>query len=335
MNGLPNALFAQHLQQKQISAFMSYLTANDYDTESIIKDIFYKDNDSFLARFCQQNKFDDLFFNTLIHTMKTCIKFHQCTSFKDMDYAISKYYESIRGNSDNYFNEHHIGKFELICDQRYISERNIPRELNKYFNDCRLTVLDFDAFPFKSNITGKRTKRKLIQKILRNCWKNKYFYDINGEPEWFHQCDLTCKHIESCLSLKNIQYALQLHAKQVDLIKLLSYFTKQYKDLIKDFHHIITTHLNFDKELNAKNYAIINKIITTNVPCDIEKCNPFKRNNRNKNEESIINGMKFDEYNDQFTYQYYVDLLDNIHCYFIHSYDIGFKIETQFAESLM
>ena len=53
------------------------------------------------------------------------------------------------------------------------------------------------------------------------------------------------------------------------------------------------------------------------INCDIDKCKSFARNNRGSENE---NKQREGEKDENDALEYYIDLLDNIHCYFLHSY---------------
>ena len=65
----------------------------------------------------------------------------------------------------------------------------------------------------------------------------------------------------------------------------------------------------YDQLINSKD---------TNLSCDISKCRVYSRNNRQKEIISI-------ECKDK-RLPMFIDILDTIHCYFIHSVDIAYRI---------
>ena len=67
--------------------------------------------------------------------------------------------------------------------------------------------------------------------------------------------------------------------------------------------------------------SIYNELINNtadNVRCDIGKCSMYSRNNRERETVNI-------ECKDK-KLSMFIDILDTIHCYFIHSVDVGFRI---------
>eukprot|EP01084_Bolivina_argentea_P304993 526824_1 len=76
------------------------------------------------------------------------------------------------------------------------------------------------------------------------------------------------------------------------------------ESILNSFHHLLCVH---DSEKDFEEiYNILGK-------CDILKCNIFKRNRRKRNKKENNSS-------------YIDDIMDKIHCYFQHSYDIGFRL---------
>eukprot|EP01084_Bolivina_argentea_P109346 195453_1 len=135
-----------------------------------------------------------------------------------------------------------------------------------------------------------------------------------------------CK-METCESLKRIVTMLHFYQSTIsnddekngDL--LLDYVQNQYKELLTDYQHIISNHLNKSKKENDDNYYIINCKCKKYIQCDLSNCNNYQRNNRDRCKEQII-----ENYDSLLTI--YTDIIDTIHCYFIHSFDTGFRIKS-------
>ena len=83
---------------------------------------------------------------------------------------------------------------------------------------------------------------------------------------------------------------------------------------------MIQNHLNTPSKLkDDSNYKYINNTLINMVKCTISNCLHYTRNNRNRESEK-----RNDDDDDDGIF--YTDLLDNIHCYLIHSYDTGFRV---------
>ena len=62
----------------------------------------------------------------------------------------------------------------------------------------------------------------------------------------------------------------------------------------------------------------------------ILNCKQYSRNNRDrdKQDKNNINNQLINNQTDEFKVIFYTDLLDTIHCYFCHSYDVGFRMRS-------
>eukprot|EP01084_Bolivina_argentea_P084624 152977_1 len=105
--------------------------------------------------------------------------------------------------------------------------------------------------------------------------------------------------------------------------KLSEYLIKNCKQLINDYHYILENTLNEDNipssEANTQFAKLYNELVEKNgLLCDITKCNIYLRNNRER--ETQLN-----ECNDKHLLTY-INILDSIHCYFVHSVDVGYRI---------
>eukprot|EP01084_Bolivina_argentea_P144793 253964_1 len=139
-----------------------------------------------------------------------------------------------------------------------------------------------------------------------------------------------CNDIYSCKSVIRIKLALHFYQdiningkdqneiNQTDKF-ILTYFNDINRNLINDYHHILIDHLDCNtKQENNKHFEFINKTIA--LKCNISKCPQYIRNNRDRQKKQIIKLKHNPET------LFYIDLLDTLHCYFIHSTDIGFRM---------
>eukprot|EP01083_Nonionella_stella_P069624 185698_1 len=106
----------------------------------------------------------------------------------------------------------------------------------------------------------------------------------------------------------------------VDINNILA--SDSHVTLVNDFHHLIQKHrANFEQ--------IYDTLIKANngKECDIKLCVPLRRNHRNRHRLCIetveINKLYFNHDNViEISLQ---QILDKIHCYYFHSFDIGYK----------
>eukprot|EP01084_Bolivina_argentea_P033889 62665_1 len=139
---------------------------------------------------------------------------------------------------------------------------------------------------------------------------------------------LTETHIqceESCKSLQNIADSLKFY-QNIDIYtnsKDVSLYFERYTDLINDYHHILSKHINRDIQTqseNNKSFESIYKYITNHMKCDnINTCNIHIRYNRCKVTNNI-NQITNDN-----SLLFYIETMDTIHCHFLHTYDYGYK----------
>eukprot|EP01084_Bolivina_argentea_P274818 468538_1 len=117
--------------------------------------------------------------------------------------------------------------------------------------------------------------------------------------------------IKLCPSLNRIIQLLKIYQNNNE---------NHEKDLIGDYHHILVQHLSAENNTNTNNDTddnfelIYDMLVNNGIVCDLTKCKMYVRNNRNR--EVYESKISINE-----------DLMDTIHCYFLHSFDIGFRIK--------
>eukprot|EP01084_Bolivina_argentea_P115944 206112_1 len=135
--------------------------------------------------------------------------------------------------------------------------------------------------------------------------------------------DIKCNgNISNCFALKKIISILKFYNNNYMNYNILNeYLNKNKCYVISGYHHILDNHLNEDNialiESNKEMREMTN-IINNNLQCNISKCEIYVRNNRCREKKNI-------ECNDE-KLCIYIDIIDTIHCYFLHSIDIGYKI---------
>eukprot|EP01083_Nonionella_stella_P032771 89669_1 len=134
-----------------------------------------------------------------------------------------------------------------------------------------------------------------------------------------------CESIEQCPSLQRIVQYLKIHqsADPQEICQVLN--TENTPFLTDDFHHILFHHLSDQKpvEETRNEYELIYNYVMTKVPqCKLSKCENYRRNNRQRETQKIL--TKIDT-----TTAYYVEMMDRMHCFFIHSFDVGFRLKSK------
>eukprot|EP01083_Nonionella_stella_P064811 169266_1 len=146
-----------------------------------------------------------------------------------------------------------------------------------------------------------------------------------------------CRSIEDCVSISNITQSLRFyHNYQKDKIEqdddekqleLEDFFCSKYTNLINDYHHILQEHLDKDTVSNNRAFEAIHDKMSKYIDCDICSCKHYKRNERDRENQC----------NDDIPYSIapMIDILDTIHCYFIHSFDTGYRIDATHHQQMI
>eukprot|EP01084_Bolivina_argentea_P018684 34755_1 len=149
-----------------------------------------------------------------------------------------------------------------------------------------------------------------------------------------------CINMEECDSLHRIKDALIFYQQKKQDNDIMEYYDK-YKDLIDDYHHIILEHTSTgNRKRDNDNFAIIDSIIGKTIKCDIAKCKNYKRNHRNRGkqiknteykEEDLMNKTFKLEHpgDDNNNVIFYREFMDSVHCHFVHSIDVGFRMQIE------
>eukprot|EP01084_Bolivina_argentea_P090679 163346_1 len=113
--------------------------------------------------------------------------------------------------------------------------------------------------------------------------------------------------------------------------RIVAHFN-QYPTIVSDYHHIILQHLSSGNKYEDNiNLNIITDILSNHINCNFSKCIKYKRNLRGRYKKT-----KQDEYSEEKlmtetfklsmqdpVIMFYKELLDTMHCYFIHAFDTG------------
>ena len=150
--------------------------------------------------------------------------------------------------------------------------------------------------------------------------------DVIAESEdsqLFVDCD-----IAACSSLIRLIDALKFYKHQDSTEKIQTYFNENKSRIMNDYHHLLNDHLNEDNVSKIKSDEEFNQIYEiliseqNDLNCDINECIMYKRNNRQRigNSEQKDPDCETEE-----IINVSMDILDSIHCYFIHSIDNGIR----------
>eukprot|EP01084_Bolivina_argentea_P260798 440548_1 len=338
------------VSKQYIQPVLRFLHNEEYDTDAMIADTV-NDKQSIIYNIIQNNiafeetrdivddyinGYDEIDEETQVDNIDKC-----CHNIVEMDYALLLYYISM-GKGNDWFDHTDAGKFWRFCWSKQIFDTNVIKDelqrdptgqqrMGPWEKTGRSILSDFDIhnFPFERqmNINDVDTRRVNIFDVIKKCYYNKEHYESRTKLQ--NQYEPKCKNIKYCEALQNICDALGFHfgLKNDTVVEIASHFSVKHYKIETDFHHILKEHLQHnDKQKNHNNLRKIEHIVSRKIKChiheDITTCNPFLRNRNRYHSESAKKDHSADDEN-----QYYVDLLDNIHVYFLHSYDIGFRVD--------
>eukprot|EP01083_Nonionella_stella_P011979 33979_1 len=141
------------------------------------------------------------------------------------------------------------------------------------------------------------------------------------------------KDIHHCIGLQRIVSILSFYSANYNQCDAITAYLSKYnvsKWLVNDYHHIIDKHLNEHNHSQTKcdkQFELIYAYMMEDKQlfCDIGTCNIWLRNNRERELYPVVSypftgGDKL---------SMFMDILDSIHCYFMHSVDIGHRIMIQ------
>ena len=135
---------------------------------------------------------------------------------------------------------------------------------------------------------------------------------------------ILCDSIEQCIPFKRIIENLKIYQmienNKIDDIALLQ---RLNNSLLDDYHHIIIEHL-CNKPISEINQSFntLNKMLLNVINCNFNKCSSVQRYYRIREKTNRttqqLRGIEL---------QFYIDIMDTIHNYFIHSFDLGMRVK--------
>eukprot|EP01084_Bolivina_argentea_P160743 279882_1 len=357
-NKLIDEFIERGFQVDKTKVLISHLLLNEYDTDAVEYDVFtlrtQYEHESLLYVEINNNKqfahLQDIVDDHIneydkAENQRNQNKNKKCESLFDMDDALS-YFVSMRGKKQlkDYYDKNGCGIFNQLCGdyKRHMwtneaIETDLLKEKSDH-RDCSLlqmikkerVVVIHSSYHKERNVLGafdltsdaSRDTSVLTNSTLRLCWFNKYSFaqdQFEYEPN--------CLNIKYCSSIQNICRALRFYHESKDDESVYDYLENDYMHLETDFHHILVEHLSEkNPQQNNRNLQKINYMIACNVVCSLDQCIQFARNNRNKDKEPHTIDIH---------HQYCIDLLDNIHVYFLHSYAMGFRVNDSLLQNDM
>ena len=131
--------------------------------------------------------------------------------------------------------------------------------------------------------------------------------------------------IKRIIKVLQFHYQNQYNDQDEECVNALNEFlnSEDALHLVNDYHHILDKHLNGDKKTAMFVHQQFEKIYKqmineeNDLKCGLSSCKIYQRNNRSREMEIITKRNP--------NLSFYVDLLDTMYCYFIHSVDCGYR----------
>eukprot|EP01084_Bolivina_argentea_P189771 326284_1 len=246
----------------------------------------------------------------------------QLNTYERIDILLYNYYN--RFDINRYYNkEERKGLFlQFVEDEELVDDDiSIDDELGHHVNptDCIYLEFDLQNFPIPEQV--KQYDRKLVVFYVLQ-----YLYEYNMLPNYeyleFKLSDNSkpllqttsashtrCKLLDKCLCFQRLKYVMTQYNDK----RSINLYIADISRIIDDFIHLMHEHndaISFEEIYNAFDF------------CDLQTCSIYK--DRNKQfEEQNISKLK-QSVIDLKNYQ----ILNKIHCYFQHSYDIEHRMTT-------
>eukprot|EP01084_Bolivina_argentea_P264145 447336_1 len=156
---------------------------------------------------------------------------------------------------------------------------------------------------------------------------------------------LQCTHLNRLIIALKMYNEFIAHNKETDVEKkenILSNKKRKMNDIfndnydsvsvVNDFHHLLDFHADQFEQI----YNILVEQCNNGIPCTVSNCIMMHRNCRDRNmlrsNDAELNRLYFNQsnINDIINQQ----LLDTIHCYYAHSFDVGHKLSQEQKQTI-
>eukprot|EP01084_Bolivina_argentea_P074585 135290_1 len=187
--------------------------------------------------------------------------------------------------------------------------------------------------------TDTKADKPFLQRLIHNKIDAMYLLrDIHVNSNNISQCKLyTCAslYLIGNVLIRYKSYIQSIHNKQNKLCITQDVYNKSGNnynsiDLLNNFNHLLHVHSNDFEYI----YNHLNQMLYDNKGCKLRDCLLMKRHQRDRTtitkNETILHNMYYN--NDDRTDQ---QLLDRVHCHFLHSFDIGCKLTQQEKQDIL
>eukprot|EP01084_Bolivina_argentea_P276966 472698_1 len=189
-----------------------------------------------------------------------------------------------------------------------IQSTNEPTYINIDIKSDRLQNDEFDCKSIQNCIPTHRIINAIIYystlRINLKCNES----ESKSDRSYCHSAT-TLQLIESLI------FTFKDSDEYTDKDKFIKYTNKEYPHLLNDYIHIMEKHYNDIDNISSlmlHDFGLMN-------PCDASNCLLLFRHFRDRNNDNIANQTK------DTNLLFYIDIMDSIHCYLIHLYDIGMR----------
>eukprot|EP01084_Bolivina_argentea_P078813 143025_1 len=302
LDGLVIEMGKQNIVSEQTGKLISFINHEEYDTDSLM-------NDSLV---CVEGKTD------MNNNDATNICYNQSNIKHEIEQKTFDVFinyidsEKLKQLQDGRFDE-------LMKELCTIGWRDYQiRVITNWFYDNRnrYEYDDLNEKIFQELCAEPHMNQLLPRKAARNLYLA--YENVNNCNNIDRFANESNCAIDSCSLFKTIIDTLykyeQNDIKTDDVMEA-------HENMLNQFHHMLFAHLNNSKEKEAGDFSFIHDECSRLIECDAKECKKLKRNYRNRQQSDEQKDMnKEDEH-----VQIYRDLLDTIHCYFIHSVDMGYR----------
>eukprot|EP01084_Bolivina_argentea_P317112 549780_1 len=234
-----------------------------------------------------------------------------------------------------------LGVFPGFLDNPHNDEELVTTNLPCNMHDIETKRDDPQyIFPRIPSYTNLSSVSNAFPSHLR-CHKlsNVSMCDDDTKQAWFNttqDANMCCvgKDIDNCIGLQRIVSILSFYSTNYNKSDAITAYLSKYnvrKHLVNDYHHMIDKHLNEHNHSQSKcdkQFELIYAYMMEDKQlfCDIGTCNIWLRNNRERELVPVVSAAPPTPEGDDDKLSMFMDMLDSIHCYFMHSVDIGHRI---------
>lgn len=250
--------------------------------------------------------------------------------------ALAAYYLICRRS--DYFDSLGRGKFMKFVETVGMDEGNIRLELGLGVSpdDCVFIDID-DNFPVRKEFDTGDGRKTAIFKVIQRCYRfGKYgILSCYRHIDWrlyFNDREDRCSLMEDgqCSAVDRMINALKYYSKievvqnESDRREFVEFLQETYIHFLIDYVHITTMHIDPDhvdriQATKTKEFVLINKCDRFNCLCLYVPAT--ERKHQFVHSQYLhcppVNGEHV---------LFYRDLMDAMHCYLVHSFDIGIRI---------